>query len=200
MWPLKMWQMCFYEKSGNSMDYPQRFSLIWTQSSLENSGNLFASHSTSKEECQQPTTPKLTNKQKEPTKYWKVTYKTLSIMIRTTGINCCHWPSTPATTSYQCTWNVTHLCQLWFSSANRMDEGTRSAEPRGSSILPLDANNPCSGTRCVRTNTRKHEQILRSKSQATTRHQGWWSSPAQGKKYSYQAAGKEIKSKTLMSI
>ena len=98
MRPLKVWQMCSYEQSGNSTDYPRRLSLIWIQSSLENSGNLFANQSISNEECQQRTTPKLNDKQKEPTKYWKVTYETLSIMIRTTGINCCHWPNTNTTT------------------------------------------------------------------------------------------------------
>ena len=66
----------FQAKSGNFMVYQQKLSLIWTQGSLANSGNLFASRSTLSEECRQPTTPKLTDKQKEPTKYWKVTYET----------------------------------------------------------------------------------------------------------------------------
>src|ERR1700759_2491070 len=98
MRPLKMWQLYSYEKSGNSMDYPQKSYLIWMQSSLENSGNLFANRSILNEECQQSTNPKLTDKQKEATKYWKVIYRTLLIMIRTTGINCCHWPNTHTTT------------------------------------------------------------------------------------------------------
>ena len=41
---------------------------------------------------------KLTDKQREPTHSWKVTYKHLSITIRTTGINYCRYPKMPIIT------------------------------------------------------------------------------------------------------
>ena len=42
--------------------------------------------------------PQTDGQTERPTKYWKITYETLAIMIRTTGIKCGHWPSTHTTT------------------------------------------------------------------------------------------------------
>ena len=170
MRPLMMWQMCSNEMSRNSMDYPRRLSLIWMQSSWKILGISLqvAEHQTENINTlpppnwwtntkNQPCTGRL------PTKLCQLWSERLvsTVVISQTCIQ---------QLSYQCTWNVTLLSKLRYPSANRMDEGTRSAEPRGSAIRPLDANNPCSGARRVRTNTRKHEQILWSKSQATTGH------------------------------
>jgi hypothetical protein len=70
--------------------YHPKLSRIWTRSSPANSGNHCARHSGLNDACQQLIILRLTDKRKEPTKCWKVTYATSSTMIKMTGINCYH--------------------------------------------------------------------------------------------------------------
>ena len=60
--------------------------------------------------------------------------------------------------------NVARLLKLWFPPTKGMDEGTRSTDPRGWNLCPLDTDNAPEGKNGSRNNPRSDKQILQPKS------------------------------------
>ena len=125
-----MWHMCSYEKSGNSTDYPSDYlwygrkvlrrilgiSLQVAQHKTKNGNGLPLPNWRTKRK-NQPSTGRL------PTKLYQLWSERL---VRTVAIGQMRIQQL----SYQCTRNDSLLRKLRFSSANRMDKGTRSVKPR----------------------------------------------------------------------